>query len=65
MTVQYAKDRVDLGRPIGSYQAPKHRMADHRMWLEGSFASTAYTAGRCNEPSPTLRGRPDRQGPCR
>jgi alkylation response protein AidB-like acyl-CoA dehydrogenase len=44
MTVQYAKDRVAFGRPIGSYQALKHRMADHRMWLEGSFATTAYAA---------------------
>ena len=44
MTVQYSKDRVAFGRPIGSYQALKHRMADHRMWLEGSFATTAYAA---------------------
>ena len=44
MTVQYSKDRVAFGRPIGSYQALKHRMADHRMWLEGAFATTAYAA---------------------
>ena len=44
LTVQYSKDRVAFGRPIGSYQALKHRMADHRMWLEGSFATTAYAA---------------------
>jgi alkylation response protein AidB-like acyl-CoA dehydrogenase len=44
MTVQYSKDRVAFGRPIGSYQALKHRMADHRMRLEGSFATTAYAA---------------------
>jgi alkylation response protein AidB-like acyl-CoA dehydrogenase len=44
ITVQYAKDRVAFGRPIGSYQALKHRMADHRMWLEGSFATAAYAA---------------------
>ncbi|SEP20259.1 acyl-CoA dehydrogenase family protein [Trujillonella endophytica] len=44
MTVQYAKDRVAFGRPIGSYQALKHRMADHRMWLEGSAAITAHAA---------------------
>ena len=44
MTVQYSKDRMAFGRPIGSYQALKHRMADHRMWLEGSFATTAYAA---------------------
>jgi alkylation response protein AidB-like acyl-CoA dehydrogenase len=44
ITVQYAKDRVAFGRPIGSYQGLKHRMADHRMRLEGAFATTAYAA---------------------
>ncbi len=44
LTVQYSKDRVAFGRPIGSYQALKHRMAEHRMWLEASFATTSYAS---------------------
>jgi alkylation response protein AidB-like acyl-CoA dehydrogenase len=44
ITVQYAKDRVAFSRPIGSYQALKHRMAEHRMWLEASFATTSHAA---------------------
>lgn len=32
LTVQYAKDRVQFGSPIGRYQGVKHRLAD--MWVE-------------------------------
>lgn len=44
LTVAYTKDRVAFGRAIGSYQALKHRMATHRIRLEGAFAVTAYAA---------------------
>ncbi|MER5628400.1 acyl-CoA dehydrogenase family protein [Streptosporangium sp. NPDC002544] len=33
-TLEYAQDRVAFGRQIGSYQAIKHRLADHKLWLE-------------------------------
>ncbi|GAB2483369.1 acyl-CoA dehydrogenase family protein [Jatrophihabitans fulvus] len=35
MTVAYAKQREQFGRPIGSYQALKHRMADMLVETEG------------------------------
>lgn len=34
MTVAYSKERVQFGRPIGSFQALKHRMADQLVLVE-------------------------------
>ena len=45
MSVQYAKDRIQFGRPIGSFQAVQHLCADMLLQLE-SAKSTAYTACR-------------------
>jgi alkylation response protein AidB-like acyl-CoA dehydrogenase len=46
MTVEYAKDRVQFGRPIGSFQAVKHRCADMLVDLEG-MKSVVYYAAWC------------------
>jgi alkylation response protein AidB-like acyl-CoA dehydrogenase len=45
MTVQYAKDRIAFGRPIGSFQGVKHQLADTSMALEMSKA-VALAAAR-------------------
>lgn len=43
LTVQYAKDRVQFGSPIGRYQGVKHRLAD--MWVDTeSIKSLLYFA---------------------
>ncbi len=44
MTVQYAKERVQFGRQIGSFQAIKHKCADMLLLVE-SARSAAYYAG--------------------
>jgi alkylation response protein AidB-like acyl-CoA dehydrogenase len=43
-TLEYAKVRVAFGRPIGSYQALKHRLADMKTWLEGCLATSSTSA---------------------
>ncbi len=46
MSVEYAKVRVQFGRPIGSFQAIKHKCADMLLEVE-SGKSAAYYAGWC------------------
>jgi alkylation response protein AidB-like acyl-CoA dehydrogenase len=46
MAVEYAKVRVQFGRPIGSFQAVKHRCANMLVEVEGA-KSAAYYAAWC------------------
>ncbi len=46
MSVGYAKDRVQFGKPIGSFQAVKHMLADALVDVEG-MRSTVYYAAWC------------------
>jgi alkylation response protein AidB-like acyl-CoA dehydrogenase len=50
LTVEYAKNRVQFGRPIGSFQALKHRMADLYVAI---VAARAVVTDACNDPTPT------------
>ncbi len=43
-TVQYAKDRIAFGRPIGSFQGLKHQLADTSLALEMSRAVAVAAA---------------------
>jgi alkylation response protein AidB-like acyl-CoA dehydrogenase len=44
MSVEYANQRVQFGRPIGSFQAIKHKCADMMVEVE-SARSASYYAG--------------------
>jgi alkylation response protein AidB-like acyl-CoA dehydrogenase len=44
MAVQYSKDRIAFGRPIGSFQAVKHLLADTSLLLEMSKAMAESAA---------------------
>jgi alkylation response protein AidB-like acyl-CoA dehydrogenase len=48
MSVEYAKSRYQFGRPIGSYQAIKHRCAEMLMKVEHA-CTTAYHAVRVTD----------------
>ncbi|MGH3959676.1 acyl-CoA dehydrogenase IpdE2 [Mycobacterium sp.] len=50
LTVDYTKERVQFGRPIGSFQALKHRMADLYVAVQ---AARAVVNDAVADPSPT------------
>lgn len=45
LTVEYSKERVQFGRPIGSFQALKHRMADLYVSVESARTVVAEAVG--------------------
>jgi len=44
MSVEYAKVRVQFGRPIGSFQAVKHKCADMLLAVESAKSAAYYAA---------------------
>ncbi|BBX21690.1 acyl-CoA dehydrogenase [Mycolicibacter terrae] len=50
MTVDYVKQRVQFGRPVGSFQAVKHKCADMRIRVQASTAATYFAALAIDSP---------------
>ncbi|MGH9276279.1 MAG: acyl-CoA dehydrogenase family protein [Acidimicrobiales bacterium] len=44
VTLEYLGDRYSFGRPLSSYQALKHRVADDKLWLEACHAIATAAA---------------------
>lgn len=54
MTVEYAKIRYQFGRPIGSFQAIKHRCADLLLEIDSARSAVYYASWVAAEDSPEL-----------
>jgi alkylation response protein AidB-like acyl-CoA dehydrogenase len=54
MSVEYAKVRVQFGRPIGSFQAVKHKCADMLVDVEMARSATYYASWAASENDPEL-----------
>ncbi|MGZ5338004.1 MAG: acyl-CoA dehydrogenase family protein [Thermoleophilaceae bacterium] len=54
MAVDYARDRKQFGRPIGSYQAVSHRCAQMLLEVEGSRSASLYGAWTADAEPDTL-----------
>ncbi len=48
-TVAYAKERIQFGRPIGSFQAYKHRLADMMIEIEQARSAVYWAACAADE----------------
>ena len=48
-TVEYAKERVQFGRPIGSFQAVKHELADMMVAVEAARSAALYAAAAIDQ----------------
>ena len=55
MAVAYAKERVQFGKPIGSFQAVKHKCVDMMVQVENARSLTYYAAWTVDENVPEAR----------
>ena len=54
MTTSYVSQRIQFGRPVGSFQAVKHRLADMMLVLEAARSASWYAACVADERSEEL-----------
>ncbi len=54
MSVDYAKTRIQFGRPIGSFQAIKHKCADMLLEVESAKSAAYYAAWAAAEDNDEL-----------
>jgi len=55
MTLDYAKERIAFGHPIGAFQSIQHRCADMLIDVDGSKFATYQAAWRINEGLPAVK----------
>ena len=53
MAAEYAKTRIQFGKPIGSFQAVKHKLADMARSVEAARLATYYAAWASDGPDGT------------
>jgi len=53
-SVEYAKERIQFGVPIGSFQAIQHKCANMAIEVEGATSITYYAAWAVSEDSPEM-----------
>jgi alkylation response protein AidB-like acyl-CoA dehydrogenase len=54
VTLEYLGDRSSFGRPLASYQAIKHRIADMKMWIEGCPGVTELAVQAVQDDDPEV-----------
>lgn len=53
-SIEYAKTRIAFGRPIGSFQAIQHKLADMALEVEGATSIMYYAAWAISENDPSI-----------
>jgi alkylation response protein AidB-like acyl-CoA dehydrogenase len=53
-SIEYAKERIAFGRPIGSFQAIQHKLSDMALEVEGAESIMYYAAWAISENDPDI-----------